>query len=206
MLFIGPPGVGKTMLSISLPRPAAQAGRKASFTTCDDLIHPRRRAIAEQRPATGPRFFVQPHLLLIDEFGYRRLDEDGHSLLSEVINARYLKGSAITTSHVGINGWGERLGDAMLAAAFIDRVLHRGIIVGTTACPAGCAPTRPAPTSCVPPSPARTSGWARAPHRHPLVRHLRREEKDRQTLKGRGSALCPPRLPVDGDDHLARRR
>lgn len=89
----------------------------AGFTTCDDLIRPWRRAIAEQRLTTGPRFIVQPHLLVIDEFGDRRLDEDGRSLLSEVINARYLKGSAITTPHVGINGWGERLGDAMLAAA-----------------------------------------------------------------------------------------
>ncbi|MER6008834.1 IS21-like element helper ATPase IstB [Nonomuraea angiospora] len=130
VLFIGPPGVGKTMLSICLARLAAQAGHKAYFTTCDDLIRRLRRAIAEQRLATGLRFFVQPRLLVIDEFGYRRLDEDGRSLLFEVINARYLKGSTITTSHVGINGWADRLGDPMLAAALIDRLLHRGIIVG----------------------------------------------------------------------------
>jgi DNA replication protein DnaC len=58
------------------------------------------------------------------------MDEDGRSLLFEVINARYLKGSIITTCHVGINGWAERLGDPMLAAALIDRLLHRGVIVG----------------------------------------------------------------------------
>ena len=61
--------------------------------------------------------------------GYRVLDEESRSLLFEVINARYLKGSIITTSHVGIASWAERLGDPMLAAA-LDRLLHRGVIVG----------------------------------------------------------------------------
>lgn len=64
----------------------------------------------------------------IDELGYRILDEEARSLLFEVINARYLKGSIITTSHVGIASWAERLGDPMLAAAALDRLLHRGVI------------------------------------------------------------------------------
>ena len=130
LLFIGPPGVGKTMLSICLARLAAEYGHKAYFTTCEELIRRLKRATAEHRLATGLRFFTHPRLLVLDEFGYRRLDEDGRSLLFEVVNARYLKGSIITTCHVGINGWAERLGDPMLAAALIDRLLHRGVIVG----------------------------------------------------------------------------
>jgi DNA replication protein DnaC len=127
---IGQPGVGKTMLSICLAKAAAEAGHKAYFTTCEDLVRRLKKAMAEHRFSTGLRFFAQPRLLVIDEFGYRKLDEDGRSLLFEVVNARYLKGSIVTTSHVGINGWAERLGDPMLAAALIDRLLHRGIIVG----------------------------------------------------------------------------
>jgi DNA replication protein DnaC len=130
VILIGPPGVGKTMLGIGLARSAAEAGHKAYFTTCDELVRRLKKAITEHRLATGLRFFAQPRLLVIDEFGYRRLDEDGRSLLFEVVNARYLKGSIITTSHVGIQGWAERLGDPMLAAALIDRLLHRGILVG----------------------------------------------------------------------------
>jgi DNA replication protein DnaC len=130
ILFIGPPGVGKTMLSICLARLAAESGHKAYFTTCEDVVRRLKKAVAEHRLATGLRFFAQPRLLVLDEFGYRRLDEDGRSLLFEVVNARYLKGSIITTSHVGIQGWAERLGDPMLAAALIDRLLHRGVIVG----------------------------------------------------------------------------
>lgn len=130
LVFVGQPGVGKTMLSICLARLAAEAGHAAYFTTCEAMIGRLTKAAAEHRLAGALKFFSKQRLLVIDEFGYRRLDEDGRSLLFEVVNARYLKGSIITTSHVGINGWADRLGDPMLAAALIDRLLHRGVIVG----------------------------------------------------------------------------
>ena len=116
------------MLSVGIARAAAEAGHKVHFTTCEDMTRRLRRAITEHRFASGLRFYTTPRLLVIDEVGYRILDEEARSLLFEVINARYLKGSIITTSHVGIAAWAERLGDPMLAAATLDRLLHRGVI------------------------------------------------------------------------------
>jgi DNA replication protein DnaC len=54
---------------------------------------------------------------------------EANTALFEVISRRYLKSSTILTTHTGIAGWGERLGDPMLAAAVLDRLLHTGIVV-----------------------------------------------------------------------------
>ena len=129
VLFIGPPGVGKTLLAVGLARAAVEAGHRVYFTTAEDLAARMTKAARDGRWASMLRFFAGPRLLVIDEFGYRRLDEDGNAALFQVIAQRYLKGSVILTSHAGIATWADRFADPMTAAAVLDRLLHRGIVV-----------------------------------------------------------------------------
>jgi DNA replication protein DnaC len=118
------------MLTTALARGAAEAGHRVYFTTAADLAARCHKAAVEGRWATCMRFFAGPKLLVIDELGYLPLPGDGASALFQVINQRYLKSSTILTTNVGIADWATAFGDATVAAAMLDRLLHRATVVG----------------------------------------------------------------------------
>jgi IstB-like ATP binding protein len=123
------PGTGKTHLAVGLARAAAHAGYRTYFTTAADLAARCHRAAIEGRWATTMRFYAGPTLLAIDELGYLPLPNEAASALFQVVSQRYLKSSIVLTTNRPVGSWGEILGDTTVAAALLDRLLHRCVVL-----------------------------------------------------------------------------
>jgi DNA replication protein DnaC len=110
-VFLGPPGVGKTHLSIALAVEAIQSGHSAYFTTAYDLVSDLSRAVKEHRFEKRMRVYVRPDLLIIDEMGYLPLEGDAATILFQLVTARYERGSILLTSNKSYVEWDTIFGD-----------------------------------------------------------------------------------------------
>ena len=131
IIFLGPPGVGKTHLGIALGVMTAELGHRVYFTTAMEMARRLSRAMAENRLHREMKNLTRPKLLVIDEVGYLTLDQAQASLLFQVISQRYEKnGAMVITSNKAFSDWGQVFGgDAVMAAAALDRLLHRCTVI-----------------------------------------------------------------------------
>lgn len=129
LLLLGPPGVGKSHLAVALGREAVKAGYSVLFTTATALITQLVQAHANGDLEERLRHFAKPKLLIIDELGYLPLEPGAANLFFQLVTRRYERGSLLVTSNRAVSEWGEVFGDAVVATAILDRLLHHSHVI-----------------------------------------------------------------------------
>lgn len=129
IVLMGPSGLGKTHLMIALAHKACMEGFTAYYISCMDLMERLIKARSMNRLKNKLQWFKKPHLLVVDEVGYEKLESEEATLFFQLINSRYENGSVIITTNKSFSQWGEMMSDNAIATATLDRLLHHAHIL-----------------------------------------------------------------------------
>jgi DNA replication protein DnaC len=129
VVFLGPPGVGKTHLATALGMVAARHRFSMYYINCHTLIEQLKKSHYENRLPDRLKILSKYKLLIIDEIGYLPMDIQGANLFFQLIARRYEKTTTIFTSNKTFSQWNEVFADVTIASAILDRVLHHATVI-----------------------------------------------------------------------------
>jgi len=133
LVFVGQSGVGKSHLIQSIGQAACAQGFRVHYVTSGALLEDLTAALADQTIHERVREYARPELLIIDEFGFDRIERSlcpqAASLWYKIIDARSQRASTALVTNIDFAGWADYLGDAPLAMALLDRVVDGATIV-----------------------------------------------------------------------------
>jgi DNA replication protein DnaC len=124
VIFLGPVGVGKTFLASAIGHAACRSGRDVLFIRADAMFKQLHQSRADLSTEKVRRQLLAPDVLIVDDFGLRRLDSEQSSDFYELILERHRRGSTIVTSNRDIEEWVALFDDAILANSALDRLAH----------------------------------------------------------------------------------
>jgi DNA replication protein DnaC len=125
-LFLGPGGTGKSHLAQAIGQAAIQQGYRVLYRETHILLEELAEAVLDGTRKQYVEAIATVPLLIIDDFGMRKLPQTAAEDLLEIIMRRYERASTLLTSNRPVEDWGKLLGDAAAVGAMLDRLLHHG--------------------------------------------------------------------------------
>ncbi len=132
LILAGCSGVGKSHIAKALLLLSCKKQYRCRYTTASDMLRVLLSGLADDTVDQKLKRYVRPQVLLIDEIGFDRLEQEESrkaSLFFKVIEGRYCKSSTILTTNIDFKALGDYLGDPVITASLVDRMVHHAVII-----------------------------------------------------------------------------